>query len=323
MNLITLKSLETARLESIIEKSLLVKESPSQYREALNGKSLYMLFEKTSTRTSLAFGLGFNEIGGIYFIQRWQDSNFVVGEIVDETRYVARNVDIILARLKHNSDIECMGQASPIPVINGCCNKYHPTQGLADCMTVKEIFGTYSKTMLYVGIWNNVFNSLVSSFPRLGGKLIGVCPIINEDTISVQEAAEVANITENLEFYDRADITPKILKQLVSEVDIVYTDTWMDMEFFNNPEFKDLKEERIRVMSPFSISSELLENSHAVVMHDMPIHTGCEIEREVVDSHLETILKQAENRRHVAKGIFMNLLDADSDTNLPLYRQYA
>jgi len=195
MNFIALKTFETALLETIIETSLLIKQNPFHYADVLKNKSLYMLFEKTSTRTALAFGLGFNELGGRYFIQRWQDSNFIVGEIPDETRYVARNVDIILARLKRNVDIEAMGSASPIPVINGCCNKYHPTQALADCMTVKEKFGTYDKTMLYVGIWNNVFNSLVASFPRLGGRFIGVCPIINGAAISFSGGAVSAITT--------------------------------------------------------------------------------------------------------------------------------
>jgi len=308
MNLISLKDFEPVLLDAIIETSLLVKQNPFQYANVLKNKTLYMLFEKTSTRTALAFGLGFNELGGRYFMQRWQDSNFIVGEIPDETRYVARNVDIILARLKRNADIEAMGSASPIPVINGCCNKYHPTQALADCMTVKEKFGTYRKTMLYVGIWNNVFNSLVASFPRLGGRFIGVCPIINGAAISEQEAADVIRTTENFEFYGRSEITPEKLKELVNESDIVYTDTWVDMEFSNDPAFKDLREERVTIMKPFSITSALLKNSQALVMHDMPIHAGYEIEREVVERHLGIILDQAENRRHVAKGIFMHLL---------------
>jgi len=113
MNLISLKRLETGLLEAIIETSFLIKKNPLRYAEALKNKTLYMLFEKSSTRTALAFGLGFDELGGRYFIQRWQDSNFVVGEIADETRYVASNVDIILARLKRNEDIEAMGSASP------------------------------------------------------------------------------------------------------------------------------------------------------------------------------------------------------------------
>ena len=308
MNLITLETFKTAQLEAIIDASIKIKQHPFQYGEVLKNKKMYMLFEKTSTRTALAFGLGFNELGGMYFIQRWHESNFVVGDVADETRYVARNVDLILARLKRHQDIEYMGQASPIPVINGCCDKYHPTQALADCMTVKEIFGTYQKTLLYIGIWNNVFNSLVESFPRLGGKLIGVCPIINAATISSQDVENVVNTTQNFEFYDGSKITPGKLKDLVNGVDIVYTDTWVDMEFFNNPDYAAAKEERINLMKPFGLAAELLKDSRAKVMHDMPMHPGYEIERDVIETHLETILHQAENRRHVAKGIFTYLL---------------
>jgi ornithine carbamoyltransferase len=307
--MITLKTFDAAQLESIIDASIQIKKDPVQYEKLLENKNLYMLFEKTSTRTSLSFGLGFNQLGGRYFIQRWEDSNFSIGEVVDETRYVARNVDIILARLKKNSDIEAMGDCSPIPVINGCCNRYHPTQALADCMTIKETFGTYEKTLLYLGIWNNVFNSLVYSLPKLGGKLIGVCPIINESSITEQEISKLLDENENIELHREPDMALEKLKEIANRSDIVYTDTWVDMEFFTNPEFKDLKEERVNMMKPFAITAELLANSPAVVMHDMPIHPGYEIERDVVETHMEIILNQAENRRHVAKGIFTELLE--------------
>ena len=302
MNLITLKSLAAENIESIIDISVCIKKDPEKHAALLTGKKLYMLFEKTSTRTALSFGLGFNELGGMYFMQRWQDSNFTVGEIEDEVRYVARNVDFILARLKRNKDIQDMARFSPIPVINGCCEKYHPTQALADCMTVKELFGTCEKTMVYIGIWNNVFNSLAASFPRLGGELIGVCPILNPATVSESEAALMVDQTENLTWHK--DITPEALKSLVDAADVVYTDTWVDMEFINNPDFKSLKEERIKKMGHFRVTSELLKDSNAVVMHDMPIHSGYEIDRDVVEKNINTILDQGENRRHVAKGIF-------------------
>ena len=272
MHLITLNSLTVVELESIIDTSIRIKKNPQQYEGMLKGKSMYMLFEKTSTRTSLSFGLGFNELGGRYFFQRWQDSNFAVGEIIDETRLVATSVDLILARLKHNKDIEEMARISPVPVINGCCDKYHPTQGLADCMTIKEIFQTYEKTLVYIGIWNNTFNSLLASFPRLGGRLIGVCPILNQASISKKEVEEIVKSTDSFEFYQ--EIKPGTLKKIVNEADIVYLDTWIDMEFINNPEFKNLKEERIRLMKPYQITADLMKDSPALVMHDMPIHPG-------------------------------------------------
>ena len=311
MNLITLRSLKASQIESIIDTSIRIKQDPKPYKNLLKDRYLYMLFEKTSTRTALGFGMGFNELGGMYFFQKWQDSNFSVGEIRDEVRYISRNADIILARLKENKNLETMGVFSPVPVINGCCNKFHPTQALADCMTVKEIFGGYGITMVYVGIWNNVFNSLAASLPRLGGKLIGVCPIINEASISEEEISETVKASENLEIYRDSDITLEKLKELVAGADVVYTDAWVDMEFFNDPAFKEFGEDRIRKMKPYSLTLELLKDSRAKVMHDMPIHAGYEIEREVAEANMETILDQAENRRHVAKGIFTHLLDVE------------
>jgi ornithine carbamoyltransferase len=308
MNLITLQTLEPAQIAEIIDTSIRIKQRPQHYSEVLKHKKLYMLFEKTSTRTVLGLGLAFNELGGIHIFQRWQESNFVVGEIQDETRYVACNVDVILARLKQHADIARMGESSPVPVINGCCNRYHPTQALADCMTVKELFGTYQKTLLYIGIWNNVFNSLVHALPRLGGKLVGVCPTINEATLAKADVPAVVEHTENLEFYDGADMSPDQLRALVCQADVVYTDTWVDMEFFNNPEFAALKDERINLMRPFALTPDLLAGSTARVLHDMPMHPGYEIERDVIEAHLDTILQQADNRRHVAKGIFLHLL---------------
>ena len=310
MNAISLQNFSAAEIDSIIGTGIQIKQEPAKYDEILKDKKLYMLFEKTSTRTSLSSGLGFNELGGTYFIQKWVDSNFTVGEMVDETRYVATNVDIILARLKHSQAIQAMGAASPVPVINGCCDRFHPLQALADCMTVKELFGSYEKTLVYVGIWNNVFNSLVNSFPKLGGTLIGVCPILNDASISSQEAAELAENTENLTVYYGSDASPVRLKDLVKTADVVYTDTWVDMEFFHNPAYNVQKKERIQLMKPFALTSELLKDSQAKVLHDMPIHEGYEIERDVIETHIGTILQQGENRRHSAKGLFAHLLGA-------------
>jgi ornithine carbamoyltransferase len=306
MNLISLQSYSPEQIASVIDISIQIKQDQETYEHLLDHKKMYMLFEKTSTRTALGFSMGFMELGGKYFLQRWEESNFAVGDVIDEARYVATNVDVILARLKHHEDIAAMGDASPVPVINGCCDKFHPTQALADCMTVKELFGTYEKTVLYIGIWNYTFQSLVNSLPRLGGKLIGVCPVINEATISSEAAQQTAKGTPNFEFYSAT--TPEQLKELVNSVDVVYVDTWVDMEFFNNPEFQQLKEERIALMKPYGLTTDLLKDSPAKVLHDMPMHPGYEIDRDTIETHINAILQQGENRRHVAKGIFCHLL---------------
>lgn len=306
IHLLNLKDHDSSFINQILDKASEIKRDPSKYAEVLKSKRMYMLFQKTSTRTALSFGLGMVELGGVYFYQNWCDSNFAIGEIQDEVRYVGRNVDIIVARLKLNEDINTMAKYSTVPVINGCCNKYHPCQALADLLTVKELFGTLKVKMLYIGVRNNVLNSLMESLPRVGGHLYALTPIINGPSHD-QELLDMANATGNFTDID-SSISRTELKKLVASVDIVYVDSWVDMEFFNDKSFESLKNERISRMMPFQINSDLLEGSKAIVMHDMPIHPTYEITRDVVEKNIDVILQQAENRRHAQNGILATLL---------------
>lgn len=97
--------------------------------------------------------------------------------------------------------------------------------------------------------------------------------------------------------------------ELVNDMDIIYTDSWVDMEFFNNPEFIDFKNERIEKMMPFQLNGKLLSDSKAKIMHDMPIHAGYEIGRDMIEKNIEIILQQAENRKHAQKAILLSLLN--------------
>ncbi len=305
---VNFENLETDEFDKIIENAIIIKNNPEKFSDALKGKFLYELFQKTSTRTALSFSIGMEELGGKYFLQKWEDSNFNVGEIRDEVRYIGSNVDIIMARLKFNKDINEMAYYSTIPVINGCCNKYHPSQVMADLMTVKELFGTYNIKMLYVGVLNNVLNSLTESLPRLGGELFVLTPIVNIASFD-QEIIDYAEKTGNLHLLNHVEYTGEKLLNLVNDMDIIYTDSWVDMEFFNNSEFVEFKNERIEKMMPFQLNSELLSGSKAKIMHDMPIHAGYEISREMIEKNIEVILQQAANRKHVQKAILLYLLN--------------
>ena len=307
MHVLELQSLPTEQITQWVETAVAVKGHPERYRDTLAGKTLYMLFEKTSTRTSLSFGVGMQELGGAYFMQKWEDSNFPLGAIEDEVRYVARNVDVIMARLKHHADIRRMAEFSPVPVINGCCDKHHPCQGLADLLTIYESFGGWHVRLLYIGILNNVLNTLAASLPRLGGEAIALTPMVNEASLDEELLAQ-AKATGLFSQVDHASLDAQGLKKLIREVDIVYTDTWVDMEFFNNPAFKAEKESRLATMLPFQLNEELLQGSRCLVMHDMPMHPGYEITRGVIEMQIETILQQAENRRHAQKAMLLHLL---------------
>ena len=132
MHFLSLKDFSAQSINKIVELACDIKLHPRDYAHALDGRKLYLLFQKTSTRTALSFEAGINEMGGFYYMQKWDDSNFSIGEIMDEIRYVGRNVDLVMARLKSNHDVLEMAKYSSVPIINGCCNKCHPCQAMAD-----------------------------------------------------------------------------------------------------------------------------------------------------------------------------------------------
>lgn len=305
-NLISFKEYSKKELEDILSLAYDVKKNPEKYANALSGKKLYTLFEKTSTRTFLSFTTGITELGGSYFNQKWEDSNFVLGDTVSEVKYLCRNVDIIMARLKKSETTDIFANTSTVPFINGCDNTFHPCQALADVLTLYEKFGTYDVSVLYIGPKNNVFNSLIELLPKLGGKVYGLTPIVNDMGVDEKFYEDIKAEGGYIEV--DAHISADEIKKLASSVNAVYTDTWVDMEFFNNPAFAQKKEETVALMSPYQVNEELLGDSKAIVLHDMPMHIGYEISQGIVDKHMDTIIDQAENRRHAEKAVMIKLL---------------
>lgn len=309
-NMLNFKNFSAEELQAVLELALDMKRTPGKYAEALAGKKLYTLFEKTSTRTFLSFTTGITELGGTYYNQLWRDSNFVLGEPVSEIKYVCRNVDIIMARLIKNETVELFGKHATVPFINGCDNSYHPCQILADALTIIEKFGSLNVKLLYIGAKNNVFNSLVEFFAKMKqGTLYGLTPLVN-DTACNDAFYEAAKATGHY-----VELPPAMsmdeAKSYVKDMDILYTDTWVDMEFFNNPDYAEQKAETMAKMMPYQINDAFVEGSRAIVLHDMPMHAGYEISQSVIDRNLEHILDQAENRRHAEKAVMLTLLTGE------------
>jgi ornithine carbamoyltransferase len=301
MHLLALKDWTPKQIEDVIDKSIEIKKKPSKYRAALRDKSLAMIFQKTSTRTRVSFEVAMTQLGGHALYLDWRTTNLVLADVGDETRYLSRNVDCMMARLMRNADLNAMAEASRVPVINGCDEKYHPCQGLADLMTIKEKKGKLKGAKLvYIGVHNNVCNSLIVGSTKTGVEITTVTPIKNEPSIDKEllKAAEKTGLyTSTLD-----------VKEAVKAADFVYTDTWVDMEFFTDPRFKEEKEKRIKLMMPYQINKELMKGSKAYVMHDMPIHRGYEISAEMINSPKSIIFQQAENRLHTAKAVLLELL---------------
>ncbi|MGD0978437.1 MAG: ornithine carbamoyltransferase [Candidatus Bathyarchaeia archaeon] len=302
MHLINFKEMSGQQLTEIVDKGVEIKSDPSKYRESLDGESLALIFQKTSTRTRVSFEVAMTQLGGHGLFIDWRTTNFALADIGDETQYLSRNVDCIMARLLKNADLQNMARNSRVPVINGCDERYHPSQAIADLITVKENKGKLNGAKLvYIGIHNNVCNSLVEGCTKTGVRITTVTPIFNEPARD-KELLEEAQRTGLWE-------TTLDLKAAVKDADFVYTDTWVDMEFFTDPKFAAEKEKRVKLMMPYQLNKELLKNSGAYVMHDMPIHRRYEITAEVIESPKSVIYEQSENRLYSAKAILLKMLD--------------
>lgn len=301
MHLINFKDIEGRHLMKIIDKAIEVKRNPEKYRSSLNGKSLAMIFQKTSTRTRVSFEVAMTQLGGHALYIDWRTTNFAIADISDETQYLSRNIDCIMARLKKNSDLNIMAEASRVPVINGCDERYHPTQAIADLMTMKEKKNALNGVKLvYIGVHNNVCNSLIEGCTKTGVKITTVTPIFNEpsrDDELIENARKTGLYEATLD-----------VKQAVKDADFVYTDTWVDMEFILDQEYAVEKEKRVKLMMPYQINKELLKGNDAWIMHDMPIHRGYEVSQDIVENPKSIIFEQSENRLYSAKAILLKLL---------------
>lgn len=301
MNLIDFNNLTQPQIEHIIDKAIDVKRDTHKYRKTLQDMSLAMVFQKTSTRTRVSFEVAMTQLGGHALFIDWRTTNFTIADVYDESQYLSRNVDCIMARLRRNADLQVMANASRVPVINGCDEKYHPSQAIADLMTMKERKGRLKGLeLVYVGIHNNVCNSLIEACTKTGVRIVTVAPIFNEpsrDEKMLKDAKETGLYESTLD-----------VGLAIKEADFVYTDTWVDMEFFLDPKFAEQKRKRIELMKPYQLNSTLLKDSKAFVMHDMPIHRGYEISEEIIESPRSLIYTQSENRLYSAKAILLELL---------------
>ena len=304
-HLLDWKDWQTPAVANLLELAFKIKKFPQDYTQKLKHKNLLMLFEKTSTRTRTSFEVAMNQMGGHAIFMDPQHSQITKTKLRYETTSISGYCDFILARLKNHDNLLEMVDAAKVPVINGCCNRYHPCQTLADVMTISEYKKNFNEVRLvYTGIYNNVANSLVSIANHFKLKLTLVCPIADAEIVDKgqRELALKNNIlteTENL-------------TEAVDTADFVYTDTWLDMEYFSDPTKKDLWEKRKNTMLKYQLNRSLLKNSKARIMHDMPIHVGYEIEEKLVESKNSIIYQQSENRLYAQKAILCHLLETEN-----------
>jgi len=300
VHLVTLKDWSDADIFDAVDRSLEIKQNPECYAATMTGQTLGMLFQKTSTRTRCAGEVGMTQLGGHAMYMDWHNTNFSLADLGEEIRVLSRYADLLVVRLMENADVMRAAEVSEVPLMNGCCNRYHPMQSLADLMTIKETFGHLEGVRLtYVGVLNNVCNSLIAGGLAVGLKVTAVTPEINP----VAEDPELYAAAEAAGLLERTDD----LRAALENCDVVYTDTWIDMEFFTDPAYQEEKERRIHLFKPYQLNRSLLEGLDLRIMHCLPAHHGYEIEGELVDDPRSIIFTQAENRLHGQKALILKL----------------
>ena len=289
----------------MIDKSIEIKRDPAPWHDSMRNQTLAMIFQKTSTRTRFSFEAGMTELGGHAIFAQTQHTQMGIADIADEGKVISRYAALIMARMMFNRDLVALAEGSEVPVINGCDDRYHPAQALTDLMTIKEHFGrTEGLKIVYLGVANNVSNSLsmASVYARANF------------TLCVPEFDPPAVDEEQLEMLRANPLYEEVADpvEAVQGADVLYTDTWINMEHFTNPDYADEKARRIDLLSPYQINEELLARTgkdSTIVMHCLPAHKGYEVNETVLYHPNSVIFDQAENRLHAQKALMLWLVD--------------
>ena len=262
----------------------------------LKGKTLGMIFAKSSTRTRVSFEVGMYDLGGSALFLSNANTQLGRGEPVEDTaRGLSRYLDGIMIRTFDQEEVETLANYGSIPIINGLTDYAHPCQVLADLMTIREFKNTFKGMKLtFIGDGNNMCNSLIVGCIKVGMDVAVACPKGYEpDADIVAWANETGKFTLTTDIYEAA-----------KDADVLYTDVWASM----GEEAE--AEERKKVFAGYQINSELMAVAHpdAMVLHCLPAHREEEITAEVFEAHAEEIFEEAENRLHAQKAVLVKLM---------------
>ena len=287
-----------------LAKELKAKQKAGVTHKILEGKTLGMIFEKSSTRTRVSFETGMYQLGGQALFLSNRDLQLGRGEpIRDTARVLSRYLDGIMIRTFGHDRVEELAKWADIPVINALTDLLHPCQVLTDLLTIEEYKGKNLKglKMAYVGDGNNMTNSFLYGCAKVGMTFVAATP---EDYRP--DATVFKNALEDAKETGASLSLVTDPHEAVKDADIVVTDTWASM----GQEAEH--EARKKIFAPYQVNKELLEGAdkRVIVMHCLPAYRGEEITEEVLEANADVIFDEAENRLHTQKAI-MALTMAD------------
>ena len=262
----------------------------------LEGKTLGMIFEKSSTRTRVSFEVGMSDLGGSALFLSSRDLQIGRGEPIEDTaRVLSRYLDGIMIRTFDQEEVEKLAECGSIPIINGLTDYCHPCQVLADLMTIREHKGVIKGNKLcYVGDGNNMTNSLIVGGIKMGMSVAVACPKGYEP-----DAQLMAWAKENGDFLCTDDVL-----EAAKDADVLYTDVWASMGQESEAE------ERKKIFRGYQINGDVMAvaKKDAMVLHCLPAHRGEEITAEVFEAHAAELFDEAENRLHAQKAVLVKCM---------------
>lgn len=262
------------------------------------GKTLAMIFEKSSTRTRVSFETGIFQLGGQGIFLSSNDSQLGRGEPIQDTaRVLSRYCDGIMIRTFSQETVEELARYADVPVINGLTDMYHPCQVLADLMTVRErLTRLKDLRVCYIGDGNNMANSIIVGCLKCGMEVAVACP---DDYQPHKEALEFARSEEGHVFTLTNDP-----KKAAQGANVIFTDVWASMGQESQAEGRRL------AFAGYQVNDEImaLADEGCIVQHCLPAHRGEEITQKVFEEHADEIFDEAENRMHVQKAVMYMLM---------------
>ena len=298
MHLLKLMDLSTNEINEILDLADKLKYQKKNGIEhhLLKGKTLGMIFSKSSTRTRVSFEVGMYDLGGSALFLSSRDLQIGRGEPVQDTaRVLSRYLDGIMIRTFAQKEVEDLATYGSIPIINGLTDYCHPCQVLADLMTIREYKGTLKGLKLcYIGDGNNMTNSLIVGGIKMGMEVAVACP-----NGYLPDAEIMKWASENGKF----TCTDDVIKASTG-ADVLYTDVWASMGQESEAE------ERKKIFKGYQINADVMKvaNEKAMVLHCLPAHREEEITAEVFEAHANEIFDEAENRLHVQKAVLVKCL---------------
>lgn len=263
----------------------------------LKGKTLGMIFEKSSTRTRVSFEVGMYQLGGHALFISSKDAQIGRGEPTEDTaRVLSRFVDGIMIRTFAQEEVEKLAKYSSVPVINGLTDFCHPCQVMADLQTIREKKGKLEGLKLsYIGDGNNMAHSLIVGCLKVGMSVFVACPKGYKPDEEILAFAE--------QYGDKFELTEHPL-EAVKHADVVVTDAWASM---GQEEEHQIREQ---AFAGFQVNEILLRqaNPDCMVLHCLPAYRGEEITAEILEAHADEIFEEAENRLHAQKAILVKLM---------------